>query len=647
MKIVLQCLLLLLCAGASAQNLNPSLTLNPEKPGAGKTFTYSFDLTGTPLAGKTVNAEVLQMKEMGMQAMDVAVSQQGNTLTGAIPVKEGARMLVVNFYTIGEGEKEISQSALVPLYGSDGKPLADCKALMANVLSGNAFLPMGAVKTDLAQALVCFEDEMAANPGSKRKYLPEYIGLKLKLSKGEGHEQLLQQLNDYVATEKNLEPPQLYQLKKVYGRLKNAEGAAKIDAMLKAAQVKNKPSPEQAAIQRIQKEKDAAKAAAMLDAFRAQQLKKDPKAAMPSFYYSIVMSKAVAAGNWKLYDQLAAKMTASGKMMDKQALANAYNNDAWTLSGETLDAKAVNLTKALAISKKSVTLLEDVRDHTSDNDLPEYTTARRFKKDINGSIANNADTYALLLYKNGQYGEALKYQQMATAENDQNGDMNERLVVYLAKAKGTAAAAEKADAMAKEGAASEKVMAILKEAYTAKNGVAAWEAYAVELQKASKDHRQAELRKIMVNYAAPKFTLKDMEGKEISLESLAGKIIVADFWATWCGPCRASFPAMQKAQANFTADPNVKFVFIDTWENAAVAETDKKVKEFITKNKYPFHVLMDYENKVVEGFEVTGIPTKFIIDTKGNVRFKAVGYDSEQKLIDELNGMIELLKEEK
>ena len=65
--------------------------------------------------------------------------------------------------------------------------------------------------------------------------------------------------------------------------------------------------------------------------------------------------------------------------------------------------------------------------------------------------------------------------------------------------------------------------------------------------------------------------------------------------------------------------------------------------DFMTTNKYTFDVLMDNDNKVVEQFKVSGIPTKFILDKEGNIRFKAVGYNGDNtKLLEELTNMITL-----
>ncbi len=147
-------------------------------------------------------------------------------------------------------------------------------------------------------------------------------------------------------------------------------------------------------------------------------------------------------------------------------------------------------------------------------------------------------------------------------------------------------------------------------------------------------------KKTMIRENAPIFNLTDLSGKTVSLADYKGKVVVVDFWATWCGPCKASFPAMQKAVNKYKDNENVVFLFINTWQKEA--DKKKNAEDFIRQTKYTFHVLLDNENKVVEAFKVSGIPTKFIIDGQGNIRFKVVGNETGDKAVESLSTMITL-----
>ena len=146
---------------------------------------------------------------------------------------------------------------------------------------------------------------------------------------------------------------------------------------------------------------------------------------------------------------------------------------------------------------------------------------------------------------------------------------------------------------------------------------------------------------------APSFTLMDLDGQAVSLDELKGKVVVLDFWATWCAPCIKSFPAMQMAVDKYKDDPAVEFLFINTWELRE--DPTDFVQQFLEKRGFDFTVLMDKKdpvskrNPVVESYGVNGIPAKFIIDVDGNIRHKLTGFkggDNEAQ-VQELSELIE------
>ncbi len=124
------------------------------------------------------------------------------------------------------------------------------------------------------------------------------------------------------------------------------------------------------------------------------------------------------------------------------------------------------------------------------------------------------------------------------------------------------------------------------------------------------------------------FHLTDLEGKSQSLSQYRGKIVLVNFWATWCKPCTTEMPAMQ---ASFDKLRDKGFVVLAINE----LEDDAKVREHIKQYGHTFPVLMDRDNKVANQFGVFGLPVSVFIDEKGIVQeYIKGGLLTEQRIDD-------------
>jgi thiol-disulfide isomerase/thioredoxin len=120
---------------------------------------------------------------------------------------------------------------------------------------------------------------------------------------------------------------------------------------------------------------------------------------------------------------------------------------------------------------------------------------------------------------------------------------------------------------------------------------------------------------------APAFTVTALDGSRFNLDEMGGRIVLIDFWATWCGPCREELPHMKKIAQEFANEPLV--IISVSWDS-----DEAKWKDFIQKNEMTWVQYRDTDHVLANAFGINAIPHYFTIDTDGVLTAEMLGEGS-------------------
>ncbi len=616
------CLFITSCAQETGEEAAEKFSFSPEKPSPGEsvTVTYQPEMEAGEVSDVTMQA-YLYSKDWP-EVKEVPLQKSEKNWEGQVASDPETRGILIKFTDEETVDNDEGRGYWIPFYDESGDMVAGALAGLAEarVFWGPSLMD---IERDPEAALNKFQKEFEAHPELKAEFLGEYLQT-LKNAARENWEDKALQVLDEVASRENLDEETLNPMVYWYRTLGNEEKAEEFAVMLREKYPEG-GFVEVERFREVYEEKDLEKRMELARKFEEEYPESER---LDTLHYLIVsgllnqgkiqemesyFEEHPALDYARVFNMAASKLLEQGK----------YPELALKLAGRGIDAVEDELNRP-------------------EEEKPAYYTRGQWEERIEKySLAPLLDTRGELLMEQGKAEEAVVDMEKAVeVSGAEQPEINQHYAKALIQTGAYEKALERLSAFVCEGNASPEIREMLKTAYVEQKGSdEGFSDYLKGLEEKAREIIKAELQKEIMEKPAPDFTLEDLQGNQVSLSDLRGKTLVLDFWATLCGPSISSFPGIKRAVDKFQDDPSVEFLFIN------VEDKKKDTQNFIDKHNYPFHVLLDVNDEVINAFGVKGIPTKFVVDKNGNIRFKSVGYSgNDDKMVQEISLMIEMVK---
>jgi Peroxiredoxin len=635
-KLTLFALLITGLPAFAQQSQTGKITAKQTFPKAGIENTYTY----TPPKGLIISAKaqvaVLYAVKPSYKLKRYPLHKKGLAYEFSLPTPDSTRAFVANI--VDENNKTIDNNNdhgyLVTLYDKNNKKFPASNIACALLLKG-----IGAsyfkLKVSIKEITKLFEEDFKQDSTAKEKYYYTYVYYLYADNKESGKPKFAEYAKTLLTTN---DEPSWIKAYYIYYNLKMEDEKKQLEAKI----LKTFPDGEMArnnAMSEFYKAKDPAEKIAK----KAEYLNKFPNSGISTIdvFYKAIATAYANNKDWPDFYKYVDSVS------DKNQLHASFNNIAWPLSGENLEKPGTDLETAKNISFQSLTFVQNIINNPAKYSSDYNFIDAEFADGMQNTYNTYADTYALILYKLGKYDSAFYYQSIAVKDvHAADIEELERYCAYAEKVKGADFIKRFLEEQVASGKGTPAMKAQLKTIYQKANlPEADYDKIIAQAEAKAKEKVLKDVKALEKKFKALDFTLKNLQGETVSLAGLKGKVVVLDFWATWCGPCKASFPGMQIALNKYKDDKDVVFLFVDTWESKEPAKMKEDAALFVKDNKYTFNVVLDEKDKTVSDYKVEGIPTKFIINKAGIVKYQSIGFSGNaDELVEELSLMIENAK---
>jgi thiol-disulfide isomerase/thioredoxin len=626
-KILLQAFFILI--SSCIKQLEEPFLYEPSNPKPGDVLTIKYFYSNTITENKEAAIIVYTVYNGIINAEEYSMERSSTGWERHYHISDSTQALSFKFIIVGsEFSDQIKQKTYtVQLYGKDEKLLKGTRAASAFIIGHGS---INNKKPDNKRAYKLYQEEFTTNPSVMKYYIRSYAYL-IYNSEGRGSRNAAKKIEDVLAwlNKSTLNEEQMLDVLYVYNNyLKDEQKGNQYSDLI----VDKYPMGSLAQREEINKIYNS-------DIEHTESLLKKFKEKFPHSenLYPLEMNLLIKLCKQKNLNEV------------KEYLKNlsVTNNDKWTKQYATF-AQCAEICSKKNTDFAFIENLNDVsirlarKFAASPRPDPNWLTENQYREKVKGEATNSSFCVAAKIFeKNKKFNKALKIAEEGYKLCSSCSELNLIYAKLLIENNKSETALKLLSQLISNGETSNDILQMFRFVYLkVKGNNDGYEKYLASLKENFLNQYTEEIISSLIKKPAPQFSLKDIRGKKVSLSDFKGEVVVLEFWATWCQHCKASFPLLKKALTEYSRNSEVKFLFVNTWENSK--NSPQMVTKYLRENDYPFDCIIDQDNKISADYEITGLPTKIFIDPKGYIRYKSVGFDS-SKMLDEIETIVKLI----